>query len=115
SWGFRIQPELTLAGVTNYPNPFNPNREETKLRYRLSADADEVRIRIYDITGSLVTELDGTTNGEGMSVWQKYNDVSWDGRNGRGDMVVNGIYPFEITARMGDKTVSGRGKIAVLK
>ncbi|MFA6169414.1 MAG: FlgD immunoglobulin-like domain containing protein [Candidatus Margulisiibacteriota bacterium] len=115
TWGFRIQPELTLVGVTNYPNPFNPNREQTKIRYRLSADADEVRIRIYDITGSLVTELDGTTNGEGMSVWQKYNDVSWDGRNGRGDLVVNGIYPFEIMARIGDKTVSGRGKIAVLK
>ena len=115
TWGFRIQPELTLVGVTNYPNPFNPNREQTKIRYRLSADADEVRIRIYDITGSLVTELDGTTNGEGMSVWQKYNDVSWDGRNGRGDLVVNGIYPFEITARIGDKTISGRGKIAVLK
>ena len=115
TWSFRIQPELTLVGVTNYPNPFNPNREQTKIRYRLSADADEVRIRIYDITGSLVTELDGTTNGEGMSVWQKYNDVSWDGRNGRGDLVVNGIYPFEITARIGDKTVSGRGKIAVLK
>ncbi|MFA5034618.1 MAG: FlgD immunoglobulin-like domain containing protein [Candidatus Margulisiibacteriota bacterium] len=112
---FEIDPPLTISGVTNYPNPFNPNREQTKIRYRLSADADEVRIRIYDITGSLVTELDGTTNGEGMSVWQKYNDVSWDGRNGRGDLVVNGIYPFEITARMGDKTVSGRGKIAVLK
>ncbi|MFA5034648.1 MAG: FlgD immunoglobulin-like domain containing protein [Candidatus Margulisiibacteriota bacterium] len=115
TWGFRIQPELTLVGVTNYPNPFNPNREQTKIRYRLSADADEVRIRIYDITGSLVTELDGTTNGEGMSVWQKYNDVSWDGRNGRGNLVVNGIYPFEIMARIGDKTISGRGKIAVLK
>ncbi|OGC11537.1 hypothetical protein A3K48_03400 [candidate division WOR-1 bacterium RIFOXYA12_FULL_52_29] len=115
AWGFRIQPELTLVGVTNYPNPFSPNREETKIRYRLSADADEVRIRIYDITGSLVTELDGTTNGEGMSVWQKYNDVPWDGRNGRGDLVVNGIYPFEITARIGDRSITGRGKIAVLK
>ncbi|MFA5034995.1 MAG: FlgD immunoglobulin-like domain containing protein [Candidatus Margulisiibacteriota bacterium] len=115
TWSFRIQPELTLVGVTNYPNPFNPNREQTKIRYRLSADADEVRIRIYDITGSLVTELDGTTNGEGMSVWQKYNDVSWDGRNGRGDLVVNGIYPFEITARIGDRSISGRGKAAVLK
>ena len=115
SWSFRVQPELTLVGVTNYPNPFNPNREETKIRYRLSSDADEVKIRIYDLTGSLVTELDGTTNGEGTSVWQKYNDVSWDGRNGRGDLVVNGIYPFEVTARIGDRTVRGRGKIAVLK
>jgi len=114
-WSFRIQPDLTLTGVTNYPNPFNPNKEKTKIRYRLSTDASEVKIRIYDITGSLVTEMDGTTNGEESSVWNKYNDVEWDGRNGRGDVVLNGIYPFEVTARLGEKSVSGRGKIAVLK
>jgi len=119
-WSFKIQPDLTLTGVTNYPNPFNPNHSDpnqrkTKIRYRLSTDASEVKIRVYDITGSLVTELDGTTNGEGSSVWNKYNDVEWDGRNGRGDVVLNGIYPFEVTARLGEKSVSGRGKIAVLK
>jgi len=119
-WSFKIQPDLSLTGITNYPNPINPNHSDpnqrkTKIRYRLSTDASEVKIRIYDITGSLVTELDGTTNGEGSSIWNKYNDVEWDGRNGRGDMVVNGIYPFEIIARSGDKSVSGRGKIAVLK
>ena len=62
-----------------------------------------VKIRIYDIAGALVNELDGTTNGEASSVWNKYNDVEWDGRNGRGDMVMNGIYPFEIVARLGDR------------
>jgi|GEM_PF-3387628 flagellar hook assembly protein FlgD len=114
-WSFRITPDLTLTGITNYPNPFNPNRERTRIRYRLGADADEVKIRIYTITGQLVNELTGDTQGEQSSIWEKYNDVEWDGRNGRGDLVVNGIYPFEITARLGDKTVSGRGKIAVLK
>ncbi|MFA4844797.1 MAG: FlgD immunoglobulin-like domain containing protein [Candidatus Margulisiibacteriota bacterium] len=114
-WSFTIQPDLTLTGITNYPNPFSPNREKTKIRYKLGADADEVKIRIYDITGSLVTELDGTTNGESSSIWSKYNDIEWDGRNGRGDMVMNGIYPYEVIARLGDKSLSGRGKIAVLK
>jgi len=120
TWHFTIEPDLTLSGITNYPNPFNPNHSDpnqrkTKIRYRLSTDASEVKIRIYDITGSLVTELDGTTNGEGSSIWNKYNDVDWDGRNGRGDLVLNGIYPFEIVARLGDESVSGRGKIALLK
>lgn len=114
-WSFKIEPMLTLTEVTNYPNPFSPNRERTKIRYRLGADADSVKIRIYDIVGGLVTELDGTTDGEQSSIWQKYNDVEWDGRNGRGDLVVNGIYPFEIIARLGDRSISGRGKIAVLK
>jgi hypothetical protein len=112
---FRCEPDFEISGVTNYPNPFNPNKEETNIRYKLSKNADEVKIRIYDITGALVVELDGDTQGEGTSMMTKYNDVKWNGRNGRGDMVMNGIYPFEVVARSGDKTVSGRGKIAVLK
>jgi hypothetical protein len=112
---FRCEPDLEMTGITNWPNPFNPNREETNIRYKLSRDADEVKIRIYDITGALVVDLDGDTQGEGTSMLTKYHDVRWNGRNGRGDIVMNGIYPFEIVARLGDKSVSGRGKIAVLK
>ncbi|MBU0686223.1 MAG: T9SS type A sorting domain-containing protein, partial [Candidatus Margulisbacteria bacterium] len=112
---FLIMPDLTISGITNYPNPFNPNNSTTKIRYRLSTTADDVKIRIYDITGRLVKELVGTTNAEGSSVWDKYNDVDWDGRNGAGDIVVNGIYPFEVRATLSGTTVSGRGKVAVLK
>jgi hypothetical protein len=112
---FACEPDLELSGVTNYPNPFNPNKGSTQIRYKLSKDADDVKIRIYDITGSLVVELYGDTQGEGTTIMTKYNDVAWDGRNGRGDMVMNGIYPFEIIAKSGGKTVSGRGKMAVLK
>jgi Tol biopolymer transport system component/flagellar hook assembly protein FlgD len=112
---FEIDPPFTISGITNYPNPFDPNRERTKIRYKLSNEADEVRIRIYDIAGALVNELDGYTNGEGTNIWFKYNDVEWNGRNGRGDLVLNGIYPFEVVARSGGTSVSGRGKIAILK
>jgi hypothetical protein len=111
---FTIDPTLELLGVTNYPNPFNPNRERTKIRYRLSKEADVV-IRIYDITGSLIIELEGTGYAEGASIFDKYNDIEWDGRNGRGDVVINGIYPFEVRATSDGNTVKGRWKIAVLK
>jgi len=114
-WSFTIDPALSITGITNYPNPFNPNRERTAIRYRLGRDADEVKIRIYDITGALVNELEGSTQGESVNIWSKYNDIYWDGCNGRGDKVLNGIYPFEVVARVGDRSVSGRGKIAVLK
>jgi hypothetical protein len=114
-WSFTIDPALSITGITNYPNPFNPNKERTAIRYRLGRDADEVKIRIYDITGALVTELDGSTQGEGANIWSKYNDIYWDGTNGRGDKVLNGIYPFEVVAKAGDRSVSGRGKIAILK
>jgi len=113
---FTVAPQLTLTDVTNYPNPFNPNKQATKIRYRLGASADSVKIRIYDVVGSLVKEISNCpTAGEGSSVWDKYHDVDWDGRNGRGGLVVNGIYPFEVIARLGNQSVSARGKIAVLK
>jgi hypothetical protein len=114
-FSFTCNPPLEISGITNYPNPFDPNKEKTKLRYKLSKEADDVKIRIYDLTGALVTELDGTTNAEGVNMWTKYNDILWDGKNGRGDVVLNGIYPFEVIARIGAASVSGRGKIAVLK
>jgi hypothetical protein len=113
---FTVAPELTLTGITNYPNPFDPNRETTTIRYRLGADVDEVKICIYDITGSIVKNLTNCpTQGEGASVWDKYQEIEWSGRNDRGDVVMNGIYVYEVITRLGDKTVSGRGKIAVLK
>lgn len=112
---FKIDLPVSLSGVTNWPNPFNPNKERTKIRYRLGRQADSVTIRIYDITGRLVRELDGTCNAEGADIWHKYNDVEWDGRNGRGDMVLNGVYPFEVSVSYGNKTVTGRGKAVVLK
>jgi hypothetical protein len=112
---FKVELPVSLSGVTNWPNPFNPNKKKTKIRYRLGRQADSVTIRIYDITGALVRELDGTCNAEGSSVWNKYNDVEWDGRNGRGDMVLNGVYPFEVMVESGNKTVKGRGKAVILK
>lgn len=112
---FNIELPLSLSSVTNWPNPFDPNKEKTKIRYRLGKQANNVIIRIYDITGTLVREMSGTNNAEGASIWNKYNDVEWDGRNGRGDLVLNGVYPFEITVTEGSKSLTGRGKIVVLK
>ena len=112
---FSIKLPVSISGVINYPNPFDPNKERTKIRYKLGKEADSVAIRIYDITGSLVTELEGETASEGSRLGEKYNEVEWDGRNGRGDMVRNGVYPFEVVVRSSGRSVSGRGKIVVLK
>ncbi len=115
-WYFTIELPLSISRVNNYPNPFNPDDGATMIRYKLGCDVDEVKIRIYDITGALVKELDGETEAEGPDIWtEKYHDIPWDGKNGMGDTVVNGIYPFEVIATNDGKSVSGRGKIAVLK
>ena len=97
------------------PDPLYHGMPGVSIRVDEPRHDNRVR-RIYDIAGSLVKEITNCpTEGEGSSIWDKYQDVEWDGRNGRGDLVVNGIYPFEVIARLGDKSISGRGKVAVLK
>ncbi|MFH1823804.1 MAG: kelch repeat-containing protein [Candidatus Firestonebacteria bacterium] len=94
-----VIPETTLSNVTNYPNPFSAGKEETKIVYVLTKDSD-VEISIYTLTGDLVRKFNysaGAEGGKGTSSGYT-NEISWDGKNGQGSIVANGIYNCEIIA-----------------
>jgi hypothetical protein len=110
SAAFRIEPDLEMSNVLNYPNPFAAH---TRIRYKLSKDADEVKIYIFNLAGQLVRDLDGDTTG--TTVLKEYNDIFWDGTNGLGEPVNNGVYPFKIVAKLGNGKVEGRGKMVRLR
>jgi len=74
---YQSRPYVSLNGISmpsdyelmqNYPNPFNPS---TTIQFALPS-ASEWRLTIYNITGALVWEQDGRSEG-GMV------DVVWDG------------------------------------
>lgn len=88
----------------NYPNPFNPTKEQTIIRYYLKNDTN-VEIRIFTLTGELVYSKRGIDSTEGFNIWH------WDGRNGEGRIVENGGYICFINAG-GEQH---KCKIAVLK
>jgi VWFA-related protein len=99
--------KLSNKNVYAYPNPFNPEMGYVNIRYSLSKDAN-VTIKIYDISGELVTTLiEEQPKEKGI----EYSEP-WDGRNDRGDIVANGVYFYLITTTNGEKAV---GKIAVLR
>ena len=87
----REAPERTEL-LPNYPNPFNP---ETWIPFRLARDG-EVVIRIYDVMGRLVRELNlgrleaGVYEGKERAAY-------WDGRNEVGEEVSSGIYMIELS------------------
>lgn len=89
--------------VSNYPNPFNPIIEPTTLVVK-SDGSSNIELKIFDLFGNLVRELDAP---QGTA----YNLVEWDGRNGKGEMVANGGYICVI--KVGDET--RMRKIAILK
>ena len=102
---------LKIAGrPLNFPNPFNPDREKTHIRYKLTQDANIV-INLYNIQGERVwhQEFDARTNGGK----QGDNDIIWDALDVFSLKVPNGVYICQITTKNG-KTL-GLIKIAIMK
>jgi hypothetical protein len=81
------------ALLQNYPNPFNP---ETWLPYVLAEKAPVI-IRIYDIKGLLVRELDLGIQQTGV-YFGKEKAAYWDGKDQLGRTVSSGIYFYTLTA-----------------
>jgi len=98
---------LEIKEAVNFPNPFNPNRERTKIRIVLTKDA-ELKIKIYNFAGKIVWEYK-TTGFEGI------NEIEWDGRNEIGEIVNNGVYNFVVKAINGNEKKEAWNKIAVIK
>ncbi len=93
-----------------YPSPFSPILQGggyTRIRYR-PLQSGSVTIKIYDFSMDLViTLVDGEYRYGGMEY-----DEPWDGRNGEGDLVANGVYFIRFEAPGGQKEW---GKVVVLK
>jgi WD40 repeat protein len=88
-WGSVKQTRL----LPNYPNPFNP---ETWIPFELAERAD-VTVRIYDMSGAVVRELQlgALPAGDHTS---RERGARWDGRNRVGETVASGPYVIEMQA-----------------
>ena len=75
-----------VFGVSNYPNPFNP---ETTIRYILP-EASGVRLAIYNVLGQQVRVLVDAAQGAGVY------GVQWDGRDAFGSQVSSGMYLYRL-------------------
>jgi lysophospholipase L1-like esterase len=100
---------LILGNVLNYPNPFNPQKETTKIAYTLSNKAT-LRLFIFDYGLHPVYYQDFSEGDSGGRVG--YNEVIWNGRDLSGQLVPAGLYFGRLVA---SGRVLGKVKIAVLK
>ena len=89
---------LTLpASYSNFPNPFAAGRQQSRFVFYLRTSA-RVTLKLWTPQGDLVsTLLDGAQRGAGL-----HQDTGWDGRNGKGHVVVNGAYLAEIVVAYDD-------------
>jgi hypothetical protein len=103
---FRVVSDLQLREVLNYPNPFHRN---TNFTYFLTQPADNVTIKVYTVAGRLILEMDGCPGSAG------FNQLAWDGRDGDGDRLANGVYFYKIIARAAGKQTEALEKLVVMR
>ncbi|MBU1698971.1 MAG: hypothetical protein KJ970_02235 [Candidatus Eisenbacteria bacterium] len=77
---------LRVVRLFNFPNPFE---EGTEFHYVLNRDGDRASIKIYTLRGRLIQTLDP------LSAHVNDNIVVWDGRDGDGDQISNGVYFYK--------------------
>jgi len=108
-----VDPNAAGGYITNYPNPFHPGEAPTTIAYKLSDNAT-VTLKIYTLTGGLVYQESFTPGSKGGSAG--LNEVTWNGRNGKGDVVASGGYVLRIEAAgQGETLHTMTRKIAVVR
>lgn len=95
----------------NFPNPFAAGREETSFIYYLPTDG-QVTLRLWTSRAEkVVTLLDAKDQMAGL-----HQHVRWDGKNGNGSTVINGVYVAELNVRFADgSTKRLLHKVAVVR
>jgi hypothetical protein len=90
-------PASLESSYANFPNPFAAGREATRFVYHLEAPA-RVSLRIMTLRGEPVASV-VTDEARGVGLHQA---DAWNGRNGKGALVWNGVYAAELTVRFDD-------------
>ncbi len=100
--------EFEIKNIANFPNPFVPG-SGTYFAYYLTESADEVSLKIYTITGRRILAIDT------LDASVSFNEFHYEGYDGDGEPLANGVYLYKFTARKGDIRKQKVGKIAVRK
>jgi len=102
---FSVISKLALLNVFNYPNPFSTS---TRFTFHLTQPAERVTIKIFTTGGRLINQL------EKLYCEAGYHQIEWDGRDGDGDEIANGVYLYKIIAKNKDERAEKIEKCAIV-
>jgi hypothetical protein len=101
--------EARFENFYNYPNPLGL-AEGTSFIYTLPQDSD-VSLEIYTLLGELVWKRKYSAAEAQGKAGPHNGDIVWDGRNGNGKAVLNGVYLAVLKTNQGTVMT----KVAVIK
>jgi hypothetical protein len=116
----RIYKDFSVQNFANYPNPvkssteYEVNEGRTRFTYVLTEDADNVKIKIYTVSGRLVKTFHNLPTSVGYHEYPR-TQYGWDCRDDEGFFLANGVYFYKIIAQKGSKKIEKMQKMAILK
>ena len=102
---FRVESDLKLLQVMNYPNPFAAG---TQITFEMTQPAT-VSVRIYTVSGRMIRELENGDTAAGFTA------ISWDGRDADGDRPANGVYLYKVIASAQGEETEAIGKAVLVR
>ncbi len=103
---FEVVNASTITNLLNYPNPFSSS---TRFVFELTGSdiPDEVEIRIFTITGKLVKQITIDEIGP-IYIGKNITEYAWDGKDMFGDQLANGVYFYQVIAKVNGKDIDHR-------
>ena len=98
--------ELKIEDIVIYPNPYNPNKEDLRIKFEITQASKVVKVRIYAVSFRLIRQItlagDYTVGGNRIKIDKRYLEN-----------FANGTY-YLIMSVINNKGEKADGKPAVL-
>jgi len=99
-----------VEGIAAFPDPVTSAQTSVTIRYTLKNDVNSVGVKIYDIAGAIIKNLEGLPVAKSAI---PYEAARWDLTDWRGVSVASGQYMYRFIYKKGENEYSQSGKIAV--
>ncbi len=101
---FQVISKQSVTNLYPYPNPFT-----TAMRFVFTLTGsevpDEINIKIMNIQGKVIKELNKSDLGE-IKIGNNITEVVWDGTDEFGDRLSNGVYLYTVTIKSKGETLT---------
>lgn len=103
---FEVIHESSITHMMNYPNPFSTS---TRFVFTLTGSEvpDDIIIQIMTVSGRVVREITEDQLGT-IRIGRNITEYAWDGRDEFGDPLANGVYLYQVKAKINGEDIEHR-------
>lgn len=103
---FEVIRESSITQMMNYPNPFSTS---TRFVFTLTGTEvpDDIIIRIMTVSGRVIREITEDELGL-IRIGRNISEYAWDGKDEFGDQLANGVYLYQVMAKINGEDIKQR-------